>query len=71
MHERLTTEDLVSWRNTAIIMGIISLTIFAVQRSSLMFLDPIFEVCIFHVPAILAVSVYLYKRRGHVASILE
>jgi hypothetical protein len=28
-----------------------------------MFLDPIFEICIFHVPAILAVSIYLYYRR--------
>jgi hypothetical protein len=28
-----------------------------------MFLDVVFEVCIFHVPAILAVGVYLYVRR--------
>ncbi len=55
--------DLESWKLTAIILGVISIVMFIVQRSSYMFLDVIFEICIFHVPAILAVGVYLYLRR--------
>ncbi len=55
--------DLDSWKLTAIILGIMSITMFLIQRSSWMFLDVTFEVCIFHVPAIIAVSVYLWLRR--------
>ncbi len=55
--------DINSWRTTAIIMGLISVVLFVVQRSPYMFLDPIFELCIFHVPAIVAVSIYLYYRK--------
>ncbi len=55
--------DIESWKLTAIILGVISIAMFIVQRSSYMFLDVVFEICIFHVPAILAVGVYLYLRR--------
>jgi hypothetical protein len=43
---------------------------FAVQRSSYMFLDIIFEICIFHVPALIAVGVYLYLRKRTAAPIM-
>ncbi|MGD0804053.1 MAG: hypothetical protein ABSA11_08285 [Candidatus Bathyarchaeia archaeon] len=55
--------DIKSWEKTAIILGLISIFMFGVQRSKYMFLDPVFELFIFHVPAILAVSIYLYYRR--------
>ncbi len=48
---------------TAIILGLISVVLFVVQRSAYRFMDPVFELCIFHVPAILGVSIYLYYRR--------
>jgi hypothetical protein len=36
----------------------ISLVIGIIQRTSYMFLDPKFEVCIFHVPTILSIIIY-------------
>jgi hypothetical protein len=59
----LNATDLKSWKTTAIILGLISIVLFGVQRSKYMFMDPMFEFSIFHVPAILAVSIYLYYRR--------
>jgi len=55
--------DLNSWRTTTLVLVIISLSMFAVQRSSLTFLDVVFEFCIFHVPAIIAVGVYVYQKK--------
>ena len=49
-----------SWRKTTYALVAISLLIFLVQRTSWAMFDTIFEVCIFHIPA-LASSV-LYTR---------
>lgn len=59
----MNVTDLNSWRTTTLVLVIISLAMFAVQRSSLMFLDVVFEFCIFHVPAIIAASVYVYLKK--------
>ena len=48
-----------TWRVTALMMGVISITIFLIQRSRFMFLDPVFEFAIFHIPAILALNYYI------------
>jgi len=48
------------------ILVLISLAMFAVQRSSFMFLDVVFEFCIFHVPTIIAVGIYAYLRKKQV-----
>ena len=48
-----------TWRVTALLMGVISITIFLIQRSRFMFLDPVFEFAIFHIPAILALNYYI------------
>jgi hypothetical protein len=66
----LNATDIESWKITAIIMSIVSIVMFAVQRSSYMFLDIIFEICIFHVPALIAVGVYLYLRKRTTAPIM-
>ncbi len=66
----MNTTDLESWKITAIILSIISIAMFAVQRSSYMFLDIVFEICIFHVPALIAVGVYLYLRKRTDAPII-
>jgi hypothetical protein len=63
----LDTTDIESWKITAVILGLISIVIFAVQRSSYMFLDPVFELCIFHMPAVIAVGVYVYLRKKSAA----
>jgi len=47
-----------SWRTTVIVLTAISLIIGLMQRTSYMFLDPTFEVCVFHVPTILSLIIY-------------
>ncbi|MCX6649448.1 MAG: hypothetical protein NTV61_08715 [Candidatus Bathyarchaeota archaeon] len=59
----MNATDLESWKITAIVLGVVSIVMFAIQRSSYMFLDPVFEFCIFHVPAVIAVGVYVYLRK--------
>jgi hypothetical protein len=50
--------DKKSWRTTVIVLVSISTILFVIQRSSMQFLDPVFEVCIFYIPTILAVIIY-------------
>ncbi len=59
----LNNQDVETWKIAAIILGIISIAMFLIQRSNYMFLDVFFELCIFHVPAIIAVGVYVYLRK--------
>ena len=47
-----------SWRTTVMVMMAISLVIGLIQRTGYMFLDPKFEVCIFHLPTILSLIIY-------------
>ena len=47
-----------SWRKTAIVLMAISLVIGLIQRTGYMFLDPKFELCIFHVPTVLSLIIY-------------
>lgn len=54
--------ELESWRTTATVMLIMSAVIFLIQRFVAMFLDPVFEASIFHLPALIAVAIYLRKQ---------
>ena len=47
-----------SWRTTVMVLIAISLVIGLIQRTDYMFLDPKFEVCIFHLPTILSLLIY-------------
>jgi len=64
----LNASELESWKITTIILGLISIAIFMVQRSSYMFLDPVFEFCIFHLPAGISLGVYFFIRKKLIAS---
>ena len=55
--------DLNSWRTTATILCVLSVTMFIIQRTSLGFLDLAFEICIFHIPALFALILYIDMRR--------
>jgi hypothetical protein len=67
----LDATDIRSWKTTAVILGIISIVMFAIQRSSYMFLDPLFEICIFHLPAIIAIGFYVYLKRKTPTLVVE
>lgn len=60
----MVPQELGSWRTTAIILLTTSLTILIIQRTTWAFLDPVFEICIFHIPAILSVGVYFYMNKN-------
>jgi uncharacterized membrane protein len=47
-----------SWRTTIMVLMAISLVIGLIQRTGFMFLDPKFEVCVFHLPTILSLIIY-------------
>ncbi len=47
-----------SWRTTAIVLTAISLVVGLVQRTGYRFLDPKFEVCVFHIPTVLSIIIY-------------
>ena len=47
-----------SWRTTVMVLMAVSLIIGFIQRTSYMFLDPKFELCVFHVPTILSLIIY-------------
>jgi hypothetical protein len=63
------TEALESslWRTTAYIMVSISAVIFLIQRTSWAMFDPVFEVCIFHLPALAGATIYYFIRRRAVS----
>jgi hypothetical protein len=45
-------------------MLLLSVSVFLLQRTSWALFDPIFEVCIFHVPAFFSALIYLKMRGG-------
>lgn len=47
-----------SWRITSIALTLVSLFIGLLQRTRYMFLDPKFEVCIFHIPTVISLIIY-------------
>jgi len=47
-----------SWRKTTYALVAISLLIFLVQRTSWVMFDTLFEVCIFHIPALASSVLY-------------
>lgn len=47
-----------NWEVTVVVMTLLSIAIFALQRT-LGLLDPIFEICIFHIPTLLSILLYL------------
>jgi len=49
------------WEATMVVMLLISIAVFTLQRA-LGIMDPIFEVCIFHLPALLSLLLYLRER---------
>ena len=51
------------WEATMVVMLLLSIIVFALQRA-LGILDPIFEVCIFHLPALLSLILYLREHRS-------
>jgi hypothetical protein len=50
--------EIESWRTTVMVLTAISLIVGIIQRTYYMFLDPKFEVCVFHIPTILSLIIY-------------
>ncbi len=54
--------DPSSWRKTTIVLIIISISEFLIQRTALAVFDPVFELFIFHFPALFSAVIYLKVR---------
>jgi len=48
--------DRASWRLTTLLLVALSVVVFLVQRSSWAVFDTVFEVCIFHIPALFSAA---------------
>ena len=46
------------WRTATQVLAIVAITVGVIQRTQYMFLDVLFEVCLFHVPAITSLIIY-------------
>ena len=55
--------DKESWRLTTFLLVGLSLIVFLVQRTSWAVFDTVFEVCIFHIPALFSAVVNVKFRR--------
>ncbi len=56
-----------SWRVATYVMVALSIGIFLIQRTSYAMFDLVFEVCIFHIPALVCAIIYL-RILGHSSS---
>jgi uncharacterized membrane protein len=52
-------QDLVSWRTTTIVLALLSVGVFLLQRTSWAMFDIVFELCIFHIPSLVCAAIYL------------
>ncbi|HUV33607.1 MAG TPA: hypothetical protein VMW22_01655 [Candidatus Desulfaltia sp.] len=52
-----------SWRKACIILVLVSIAVGLIQRSSYQFLDPTFEVSVFHLPTVISLIIYYYLTR--------
>jgi len=55
--------ELYAWRLATLVTITLAATIFIVQRLAGPFLDLVFEICIFYIPAFTIVSLFLYFRK--------
>ncbi len=58
------SQDLASWRKTTMVLTLISVGVFLLQRTSWAMFDVIFELCIFHIPCLVCAAVYLRFQGG-------
>ncbi|UCD44552.1 MAG: hypothetical protein JSV27_10595 [Candidatus Bathyarchaeota archaeon] len=54
--------DVELWRRTTYALVVVSSIFFLLQRTSWAMFDPIFELCIFHIPTIFSALFYLKTR---------
>jgi hypothetical protein len=56
--------DKESWRLTTLLLVGLSLIVFLIQRTSWAVFDTVFEVCIFHIPALFSAALNIKFRGG-------
>jgi hypothetical protein len=59
----LNLSDEESWRKAVIVLLTISATVFTIQRAYFMFLNPVFEFCVFHTTTLASIIIYIYVSR--------
>ena len=46
------------WKTSTSVLVLLSIVIGLVQRTQYQFLDPLFEICVFHIPAVMSLVIY-------------
>jgi len=56
-------DELRTWRVAAAVVTLTAVFVFIIQHFVGRFFDVVFEICIFYIPALVSVTLYLYLRR--------
>jgi len=56
-------DELKTWRIATFIVAMVAVAVFCVQRFVTQIFDIVFEICIFHVPAV-AIVIFVFIRLG-------
>jgi len=56
-------DELKTWRVAAVIVALAAVFVFIIQHFVIRLFDVVFEICIFYIPALVSVMLYLYLRR--------
>lgn len=56
--------ELKSLRSATLVLAILSIGVFLMQRFIVTIFDPTFEICIFHLSALVSLAAYLWRRRN-------
>jgi len=56
-------DELRTWRVAAVVVGLTAVFVFIIQHFVIRFFDVVFEICIFYIPALVSVMLYLMVRR--------
>ena len=57
-----SSQEVEYWFKAFLVMAALSAAVFTVQHLVAKIFDPIFEVCIFYIPTLITLAVYLHLR---------
>lgn len=56
--------ELNSLRFATLVLAVLSIGVFLMQRFIITIFEPVFEICIFHLSALISLTAYLWRRRN-------
>lgn len=57
--------ELKSLRSATLVLAVLSIGVFLMQRFIVTIFEPAFEICIFHLSTLVSLTAYLWRKRNH------